>query len=68
MGEVTPSLAAETEALKQTYAALNRDDIPELVKLFDPRIEWIEPADFPGGGTHQGLAVVQAHLSKGRES
>lgn len=46
MGEQTPSLAAEIEALKETYAAINRNDIPAAVKAFDPQMEWIEPPDY----------------------
>ena len=52
MGELIPSLAAETEALKEAYAALNRNDIPATVEAFDPLIVWIEPAHYPGGGTY----------------
>ena len=66
MGELTPSLAAETEALREAYAALNRNDIPGFVKVFDPQLERIEPADFPQGGTYHGIAAVTAHVSKGR--
>lgn len=66
MDKPTPSLAAETEALKQAYAALNRNDIPAFVSIFDPQIERIEPADFPQGGTYHGLEAVQAHVAKGR--
>ena len=68
MGELTPSLAAETEALREAYAALNRNDIPAMVEAFDPHIEWTEPAHYPGGGTHRGLAEVTAILSRGRGS
>ena len=66
MGNRTPSLAAEANALIEAYAALNRNDIPAFVKVFDPQIERIEPAEFPGGGTYHGLAAVQAHLSHHR--
>src|SRR5688500_16667066 len=66
MSEPTSSLAAETEALREAYAALNRNDIAGFVAVFDPQIERIEPADFPGGGTYRGLAAVTAHISKGR--
>lgn len=66
MGKPSPSLAAETEALREAYAALNRNDIPAFVEIFDPQIERIEPADFPGDGTYHGLAAVTAHLSKAR--
>src|SRR5438445_11947000 len=63
MGKLTPSLEAETNALRDAYAALNRNDIPAFVQIFDPQIERIEPADFPGGGAYHGLDVVKAHLS-----
>src|SRR5687767_15002400 len=66
MGKPVPSLAAETEALREAYAALNRNDIPGFVKIFDPQIERIEPADFPMAGTYRGLAAVTEHVTKGR--
>ena len=68
MSELTPPLAAETEALREAYAALNRNDIPAMVKSFDPEIDWIEPAEYTGGGTVHGLAGVQAHLSRARSN
>jgi uncharacterized protein len=68
MGKLTPSLAAETEALREAYAALNRNDIPAMVNAFDPQIEWTEPAEYPGGGTYRGHAGVEAHLSQARET
>src|SRR5438874_745322 len=68
MSEKTPPLAAETEAIREAYAALNRNDVPAFVAVFDPQIERIEPAEFPGGGTYRGLAAVMVHLSKGRGS
>jgi ketosteroid isomerase-like protein len=66
MGKLTPALAAETEALREAYAALNRNDIPAFVKDFDPQIERIETALFPGGGTYHGLEAVKAHVSHHR--
>jgi hypothetical protein len=66
MSDLTPSSTAETEALRAAYAALNRNDIPGFVQLFDPQIERIEPAEFPQGGTYHGLAAVTAHVAKGR--
>ena len=65
MSEPAP-LAAEIQALKDAYAALNRNDIPAMVQAFDPQIERIEPADFPAGGTYHGLAAVQAHITNAR--
>jgi len=66
MGKLTPSLAAETEALRETYAALNRNDIPAAVKAFDPQIEWTDPVEYPSGGTYRGLADVEAHFTQAR--
>lgn len=68
MDKPTPSLAAETEGLREAYAALNRDDIPGFTAHFDPHIERIEPSDFPLGGTYHGLDAVTAHISEGRGS
>jgi uncharacterized protein len=67
MGELTPSLAAETEALREFYAALNRNDIPATVNALDPEIEWIEPPEYPKGGTHRGHAAVLEHFTRARE-
>ena len=63
LSKLTPSLASETEALREAYAALNRNDIPAFVRILDPQIERIEPADFPQGGTYHGLAAVTAHFA-----
>lgn len=66
MRKPTPPLAAETQALKETYAALNRNDIEAAVGAFDARIAWIEPSDYPLGGTYQGIEAVKAHLAQAR--
>ena len=68
MGKLTSPLAAETEALREAYAALNRNDIPAMVKAFDPQIEWTEPPEYSGGGKYHGHEGVKAHLSQARES
>ena len=67
MGHQTTSLGAETEALREAYAALNRNDIPAMVKAFDPQIEWTEPTGYPGAGTYHGPEVT-AHLSQARST
>jgi ketosteroid isomerase-like protein len=58
-------LSAETGALRETYAALNRNDISAVVEAFDPQIVWIEPAGY-AGATYRGREAVEAHLSRGR--
>jgi ketosteroid isomerase-like protein len=67
MGHQTTSLAAEAEALREAYAALNRNDIPAMAKAFDPQIEWTEPTGYPGAGTYHGPEVT-AHLSRARST
>jgi hypothetical protein len=44
----------EIEAVKETYAAINRNDVPGALKALDPQIEWIEPPDFPTLGRIAG--------------
>jgi len=68
MAKPTQSLAAETEAIRQAYAALNRNDIPGFVRVFDEQIERIEFAELPQGGTYHGLAAVTEHISRARDS
>lgn len=68
MDESIQPLAAEAEAIKEAYAALNRNDIPGFAQIFDPQIERIEPTDFPSGGTYHGLEAVKAHVAHGRGS
>jgi ketosteroid isomerase-like protein len=66
MDELTPRLAAETETLRELYAALNRNDIAAAIEAFDPQIDWTEPAGYPGAGTYHGHAAVKAHLAQAR--
>jgi ketosteroid isomerase-like protein len=58
--------STKTEALKQFFAAINRDDMLAITKDFDPEIVRIEPVGFPTAGTYRGIAKVQEHVRKGR--
>lgn len=60
--------AAEIEAVRSVYAAINRNDPSAALQFLDPRIERIEPEGFPLAGVYRGHAEVLAHLSKGRET
>lgn len=66
MSELTSTLAAETEALRDMYAALNRGDIPAAVAAFDPQILWDESALHAEGGTFRGLTDVTALFARSR--
>lgn len=62
-------LVAETEALKEVYAAINRNDIPAVLSFFDPQIERIEPAvGFPSADVYKGHAEVATHFSRARQT
>ncbi|MCA8916760.1 MAG: nuclear transport factor 2 family protein [Planctomycetes bacterium] len=66
MDEPKPSLVGEAEAVKEFYAALNRNDVRAAVTILDSQIERIEPPGFPGEGTYHGLAAVTAHFESAR--
>lgn len=52
--------------LRDAYAAFNRGDIDAAVQLLDPQVEWIEPAEFPGGGAYQGVEEAKRYLAGSR--
>ena len=68
MNESKQPLAAEIEAIKSAYAALNRNDIDGFVKDFDPQIERIEFEGSPTAGAYYGIDAVKEHVSKGRST
>jgi ketosteroid isomerase-like protein len=61
-------MKAETEAIQQFFAAINRNDMQAIAKDFDPQIVRIEPEGFPRAGTYRGIAAVQEHVAEGRGS
>jgi uncharacterized protein len=56
----------EVDALKQFFAAINRNDMEAMTRDFDPQIVRIEPEGFPSAGTYRGIAEVQEHVRRGR--
>jgi ketosteroid isomerase-like protein len=66
--QTTPEQEQAISGLRAAYAAFNRGDIGAAVELFDPQIEWTEPAEFPGGGTYNGQVAARAYLTQSRES
>lgn len=55
----------EIQVIRDFYAALNRNDIPAAMKVFDPKVEWSELDRFPGK-TWRGLPRVKPHFAKSR--
>jgi uncharacterized protein len=64
--ENTAEPAPAINDLRAAYAAFNRGDIEAAVEPLDPQIEWIEPAEFPGGGTYHGRDEVKRYLTQSR--
>lgn len=62
----TEPLAAEIEAVRSAYAALNRNDIAGFMGLFAPDIERFESFGIPQAGTYRGTEAVKAHVENGR--
>lgn len=58
----------QIEILQEVYAAINRNDIPGALKFFDPQIKRTEPEGFPLSGIYSGIAEVEKHFSKARNT
>jgi uncharacterized protein len=56
------------DALRSAYAAFNRGDLDSAVAPMDEHIEWIEPNEFPGGGTYYGHEGVKRYLKQSRDA
>ena len=59
-------MSTEIEALKQFFAAINRNDMQAMTKDFDPRIVRVEPQGFPTAGTYRGIEAVRENVTRGR--
>jgi ketosteroid isomerase-like protein len=46
--------AQDVAILRDGYAAFGRGDIPAVLAVFDPDIEWVEPEGYPWGRTYRG--------------
>ena len=52
--------------LRAAYAAFNRGDIDAAVRVLDPQVEWVEPAEFPYGGAYHGIEGAKRYLAQSR--
>jgi ketosteroid isomerase-like protein len=64
--EQSSHLQQTITALREAYAAFNRGDMDAAVASLDPQIQWVEPAEFPGGGTYHGRDAVKGYLEQSR--
>ena len=52
--------------LRAAYEAFNRGDLNSAVQFLDANVEWIEPDEFPGGGTYHGAEGAKKYLAQSR--
>jgi ketosteroid isomerase-like protein len=64
----SPQMQQAITVLRGAYAAFNRGDMDAAAAALDPAIEWIEPAEFPGGGTYHGRDEAKRYLTNSREA
>ncbi|MGA8437772.1 MAG: nuclear transport factor 2 family protein [Candidatus Sulfotelmatobacter sp.] len=62
----TPAVTLAIATLRDAYSAFNRGNIDAAVEGLDAQIEWIEPAEFPGGGVYHGREGVKQYLTQSR--
>lgn len=61
-------MLTDIEAIQKIYESLNQNDIPAVVKFFDPQIVRVEWEGYPSAGTFRGLDEVRAHFISGRST
>lgn len=64
----TPTFETHKKVLTEVYAAINRNDIPALLKTFAPEIEAIQFEGSPSAGIYRGMAEVEANFSRARDT
>lgn len=52
--------------IRAAYSAFNRGDFDAAVTALDPKIEWRDPLEFPGGRMHHGRDAVKRYLMQSR--
>lgn len=46
------------------YAAFGRGDVPAVLQIFDPAVEWYAPVELPTGGIFRGPDAVAGFFSR----
>lgn len=44
----------DVDIVREGYEAFGRGDVPAVLAMLDPDIEWVEPAGYPWGRTYRG--------------
>jgi ketosteroid isomerase-like protein len=67
-GPLPSATDPDVALIQAAYAAYARGDIEQVVAGLHPEVEWIEPAEFPGGGRRVGPAAVAEYLRASRSA
>jgi ketosteroid isomerase-like protein len=54
------------ESIRRGYDAFNQGVFLEALEVFAPDILWVEPDEFPAGGTYRGHEGVVEYLTRAR--
>jgi ketosteroid isomerase-like protein len=65
-GPVPDDVDADVLVVLRAYEAFARGDIEQAVAALHPEVEWVEPEEFPGGGSRRGPAAVAEYLRGSR--
>ena len=56
----------EADMVRAAYAAFAAGDLDAAVADLADDVIWVEPLEFPNGGTHLGREAVRDYLAKSR--
>lgn len=59
-------MTREVDALKNFFAAINRNDMQAMTRDWDPQIVRVEPDGFRAAGTYRGSDEVRENVRTGR--
>ena len=66
MSDATAERSERFAALRDMYAALNRNDVPAFLAIYDAQVESKEPSGFPGDGTLHGIEALRELVTRMR--
>lgn len=58
----------ENQIITEIFAAINRNDFPSVIHLFDPEVVRIEPSGYATAGVHHGHESLINHMAQGRST
>ncbi len=47
-------MSSDVDIIREAYAAFGRGDVPAVLAVLDPLIEWVEPEGYPYGDVYRG--------------